>query len=125
MVTLEPPPLAHLLRRVVPGPGGCWIWTGAIDGRGYGNVGRMASGARKNWIVHRLVYEFAVGPIPPDHDVHHICEVKRCIFPKHLEPVTRREHQGVEGWHPKHTRPAIDTRLANAAARRPPWEEWP
>jgi len=115
----QPPPLWELLRRVTPGPGGCWIWTGAIDGKGYGNVGRMNHGARKNWIVHRLVYELAVGPIPAGHDVHHVCEVKRCIFPKHLEPVTRREHQGVEGWHPDHMRAALRARGLDLIPRMP------
>lgn len=94
------------------------MWTGAVDGRGYPHVARTSDGARKDWIVHRLVYELAVGPIPPGYDVHHICEVKRCIYPKHLEPVTRREHQGLGGRHPDHMWPAINTRLANAARRK-------
>lgn len=112
MTPLEPPTLAELLRRITPGPGGCWIWTGAVDGRGYGHVGRSRNYGmeRKDWIVHRLVYELAVGPVPAGYDIHHICEVRRCIYPKHLEPVTRREHQGLDGRHPDHMRAALRAR---------------
>lgn len=110
-----PPKLPELLAHVRFDPDGCWAWTGAIDGRGYGNVGRIHLGRRKNWIVHRLVYELTRGEIPAGHEVHHTCEERRCVNPAHLEAVTRLEHQGVGGRHPDHMLPAV---RASVAARQ-------
>jgi HNH endonuclease len=112
---IEKPTLEQLLRRTVA-DGDCLLWTGAKDGKGYGNVGRMASGSHKNWIVHRLVYELVHGPIHRRLDVHHICERKDCVNPDHLEALTRIEHQGIGGRHREHTRPAVVARLTKASA---------
>lgn len=66
----------------------CWIWQGARDGQGYGHVGR---GGR--WVrAHRRWYEDHVGPIPEGHDLDHLCRVKLCVRPDHMEPVTHAEN---------------------------------
>ena len=79
---------------VEEGDGGCWLWTGALVG-GYG-VLQLEGRLQK---AHRLSYAEYVGPIPDGLTIDHLCRVKRCIRPEHLEPVTsgentRRHHDG-------------------------------
>lgn len=70
------------------GPGGCWLWTANLSGGGYGNF--HLDGRER--VAHRLAYEWLVGPIPEGLDLDHLCRVRRCVNPAHLEPVTRREN---------------------------------
>ena len=64
---------------------GCWLWPGArVDG--YGNT-RLA-GVEGTFLVHRLMYERYVGPIPRDRELDHLCRTRHCANPVHLEPVT-------------------------------------
>lgn len=66
--------------------GDCWIWTASRKENGYGqfNLGR------KNWNAHRLVYLLSGGKIPDDFELDHLCRVRECVNPEHLEPVTRQ-----------------------------------
>ena len=66
---------------------GCWEWTGAIKGNGYGNVWSASTG--RVMPAHRFVYELERGPIPEGLDLDHLCRNRRCVRPDHLEPVTR------------------------------------
>jgi HNH endonuclease len=69
-----------------PELGPCWLWTAYIKENGYGTF------AIRHGVVvhaHRLAYELCVGPIPKGKDLDHLCRVRRCINPKHTEPVTR------------------------------------
>lgn len=77
---------------------GCWIWTGAQSG-GYGQV-RWSGRAR--W-AHRIAYELSIGPIPDGLQLDHLCRVKLCVNPAHLEPVTTGENtrRGIAGWQNK------------------------
>ncbi len=72
---------------------GCWLWTSAQDGRGYGTFGRPGGRQRShNLRAHRVAYELLVGPIPAGLEIDHLCRVPLCVNPAHLEPVTRREN---------------------------------
>ena len=74
---------------------GCWLWTGARSSNGYGvswhNLRAISA--------HRFAYELLVGPIPEGLTLDHLCRVRHCVNPAHLEPVTMRENllRG-EGW---------------------------
>lgn len=72
-------------------PDGCWLWTGALMTAGYG---QFRSGGQGSKVVkaHRWLYEQTVGPIPDGHVLHHLCEVKACVRPDHLEPVLLADH---------------------------------
>jgi hypothetical protein len=61
---------------------GCVLWTGQVNRKGYGQI--RGEGA------HRVFYRELVGPIADTLD--HTCEIKCCVNPDHLEPVTRREN---------------------------------
>ena len=55
----------------------------------YDGYGRVPSGKRGVSIpAHRLAYEYANGPIPEGLQIDHLCRIKRCINPDHLEAVT-------------------------------------
>ena len=70
----------------------CWNFTGALN-RGYG---QLTLKPRTSTRAHRLAYELYVGPIPENHQLHHICENKRCCNPHHLIAVTDAEHRRVD-----------------------------
>lgn len=74
----------RLLAKVAVDPDGCWIFGGCLSGNGYGNLrdgAQMVS-------AHRASYEIFVGPIPPGLVIDHLCRVRACVNPAHLEPVT-------------------------------------
>ena len=68
------------------GDDGCWLWTAGTDGR-YGIFQ-----IRRSIKAHRFAYEDEVGPIPDGLVLDHLCAVKRCVNPAHLEPVTQAEN---------------------------------
>jgi hypothetical protein len=70
------------------GAGGCWPWTGARNSSGYGVI-RIDD---KTQQAHRVTYERFVGPIPDGMELDHLCRVRHCVNPAHLEPVTRHEN---------------------------------
>lgn len=71
------------------GPEECWLWTGPLNRSGYGGIG--VRGAR-NVGAHRVAYELLVGSIPEGLHIDHLCRVRHCVNPAHLEPVTAQEN---------------------------------
>ncbi len=73
------------------GPGGCWLWTASTrEGYGYFGLGRRDEGMVD---AHRFAYELLVGPIPAGLEIDHLCRVRRCVNPPHLEAVTSAENK--------------------------------
>lgn len=66
----------------------CWLWTGALNRGGYG----LVSFDSKRRMAHRVAYELVKGPIPKGLVLDHLCRVRNCVNPDHLEPVTNREN---------------------------------
>lgn len=69
--------------------GGCWIWTATCSTNGYG---QFWSEDRVNVPAHRQAYEFEVGTIPSGMVLDHLCRIKSCVNPDHLEVVTQSEN---------------------------------
>jgi hypothetical protein len=72
--------------KISPEPNsGCWLWDGARFDTGYGKtfIGE------KRVLAHRVVYELLRGPIPQGLQIDHLCRVRCCVNPDHMEPVTR------------------------------------
>lgn len=66
----------------------CWLWSGKPNADGYGL--KRCNG--KQQYVHRLSYMYFIGPIPEGHTIDHLCRVRNCYNPAHLEAVTRGEN---------------------------------
>jgi hypothetical protein len=67
---------------------GCWIWTGLRFQAGYGNFSLESKSA----YTHRIMYMIFVGSIPQGLHTDHLCRVRECCNPEHLEVVTCREN---------------------------------
>ncbi|MFI5649963.1 HNH endonuclease signature motif containing protein [Streptomyces anulatus] len=92
----------RLLADAVPAWGGCILRTSGIDRDGYSLI-REGSGKTRR--AHRVAYELLVGPIPSGLHLDHLCHTedascpggpaclhRRCINPRHLDPVTNAEN---------------------------------
>ena len=71
---------------VTPQPD-CVLWMSDND-RGYGKV--RIDGVNKR--VHRVVWERLNGPIPDNLTVDHLCRVRSCVNPAHMELVSAEEN---------------------------------
>lgn len=66
---------------------GHWMWLGKLC-RGYGTF--WANGKTNR--VHRYSYEFYKEPIPKGMVIDHLCRIRNCVNPQHLEVVTNKEN---------------------------------
>lgn len=95
MITFRGEPFVHAFTLPAPMRGrvemtgaGCWLWTGALTSKGYGSVsidGVVTSTHRAAWVANH-------GPVPDGLQLDHLCEIKACCNPAHLEPVTAAEN---------------------------------
>jgi hypothetical protein len=83
-------PFDKTMSRVDQQPDGCWLYGGALMADGYARV-KDASSDRA-LLVHRVTYEALVGPVPDGLVLDHLCRVRHCVNPQHLEPVTNVEN---------------------------------
>jgi hypothetical protein len=70
---------------------GCWIWQGAGTHGVYGLIHNKPGRRPRSVGVHRVMYEEAHGPIPEGVLVAHVCGVKLCCNPDHLELLSRSD----------------------------------
>lgn len=72
--------------------GGCLVWTGALDSKGYAIVQDRYQTRR----AHRIVYEHHNGPVPDGFEIDHVrdagCSSRACCEISHLEAVTHTEN---------------------------------
>jgi hypothetical protein len=67
-----------------PDLGPCWIWVAAVNGNGYGQFMRES---QRQTSAHIWAYETLVGPVSTTLQLDHLCRVRRCVNPSHLEAV--------------------------------------
>ena len=65
---------------------GCWIWMGSTNPQGYGRFNPKGVLVQ----AHRFSYEQSKGPIPDGRPLDHLCRVRLCVNPAHLEAVDHR-----------------------------------
>lgn len=82
-------PIEERLSRYDEDEYGCWRWNGPINHHGYGRMSQK--------LAHRVAYEHWVAPIPEGMQIDHLCRVRSCINPAHMEVVTPKEntHRGL------------------------------
>ena len=66
---------------------GCWIWTRSVNFNGYGQWSKR--GPDQNRMAHTVIWETFNGPLPDGLEMDHLCRVRPCVNPAHLEAVTR------------------------------------
>ena len=84
-------------RATVTDENGCWIWQRYLNPDGYGKI-RFE---KVEWLTHRLSYTVHVGPIPEGLVIDHLCSVRSCCNPAHLE-ATDNGTNLQRGSHPNH-----------------------
>lgn len=83
------PLLARLVEGYIPvTESGCWIWLKGTDTDGYGKIGVDGVSVR----AYRVSYELFRGPITQGLEPDHLCRVRCCINPFHIELVSHKEN---------------------------------
>ncbi len=63
----------------------CWLWTASVFTQtGYGQTwawGHVTT-------AHQVAYQLTYGPVPDGLEIDHLCRVRACVRPTHLEAVT-------------------------------------
>lgn len=66
----------------------CWIWIGYRNRDGYG-IFRLNG---FSMLSHKVAYQAFVGAVPSGLELDHLCRVRACANPSHLETVTHLEN---------------------------------
>jgi hypothetical protein len=86
--------LSDRFERYVQRTDGCWPWIGTITTAGYGHLEYSGSTHQ----AHRVAYQLFRGRIPADKEIDHLCRVRHCVNPYHLEIVTHQENMKRGVW---------------------------
>lgn len=62
----------------------CWVWALGLNKGGYGKTFRDG----KHTSAHAAFWTDVHGPVPTGLELDHLCRVRACCNPVHLEPVT-------------------------------------
>lgn len=74
------------------GSDACWIWRGALAG-GYGLFACYnPHGHSRSFRAHRVAYLLRHGAIDDALVLDHLCSIRECVNPAHLEAVTHGEN---------------------------------
>lgn len=79
----------RLFRNVILGPGGCWLYTKKLLPSGYA---QMFVSKGEKALIHRVAYASAHGEAEAGMTIDHLCRVRHCVNPEHLEQVTQAEN---------------------------------
>lgn len=70
---------------------GCWLWLGATTEDGYAQFSTREN--KHGWeLGHRWIYRHTIGEIPDGFTLDHLCRIRHCVHPGHLEPCTNQEN---------------------------------
>lgn len=69
--------------KYIKAPSGCWIWIASINRDGYGGFEYQG----KSCLAHRAGIQLMTDLEITGLEVDHLCRVRRCVNPLHLDPV--------------------------------------
>lgn len=92
----------------------CVLWSGKVQSDGYGYFYRDG----KKVYAHRAAYEEHVGPIPERYEVDHVCLVRACVEPTHLEAVPAAENKRRQHTRKTHCKQGHEFNEANTYWRK-------
>lgn len=75
--------------RALHGDQNCWPWPKYRGPAGYGRVNHAG---KPGQLAYRVAYQLLVDPVPDGLHLDHLCRVRECVNPAHLEPVTCQEN---------------------------------
>lgn len=86
---------AERLQALTERQGDCLIYVG-VKSKGQqeskGGYAYMVDDSGNVRGAHVVAYELAYGPVPDGLHVDHLCNIRLCVEPKHLEAVTQAEN---------------------------------
>lgn len=91
----------------------CWLWTGRLNKPAPMGYGRLSIKGNEI-IAHHVSYILAKGDIPEGKEIDHLCRVRQCVRPDHLEAVTGKENKR-RGFSPL----AINSRKTHCPRKHP------
>ena len=72
--------------------GGCWLWVGAKQPEGYGQIA-IGDGTRRLAYAHRLSFQWDNPSLGIDGlMIDHVCHVRACVNPSHLRLATCKQN---------------------------------
>lgn len=80
----------------VPELGPCWEYQRSTDPAGYARISYQG----ETRYGHIIAYTLAKGPVPEGKELDHLCRVRHCCNPDHLEPVTHQVNCARSPIHP-------------------------
>lgn len=78
--------VARIMAKVRVVESGCWIFTGCLTENGYGHI----RDGRKMVMAHLALYEKLRKPVSDGLELDHVCRVRSCVNPDHVEEVTHQ-----------------------------------
>ena len=82
-------PITRFELMYMPEPNsGCWLWLGSLPPPGYARINIKG----KSIMAHRFAYKYYRGCIPTGLVIDHLCRMRSCVNPWHMEVVTNREN---------------------------------
>ena len=88
---MTPKQLRRFEDKYIPEPNtGCWLWLGSLKPDGYSRFNARISG-------HQASFSHWKGQVPEGKEIDHICRMRCCVNPAHLQAITHRENVAKSG----------------------------
>jgi hypothetical protein len=78
------------VRIIIQKESGCMLWIGGLYPKGYAKT--TVKMGQNPVSVHKLMYERFIKKVDSGKELDHLCRVRNCVNPTHLEEVTSAEN---------------------------------